>query len=89
MALTPKEQRRIRNGIEKVANEKGVSQTWSKAEVHAAVQAVEDRWDAAGTQIALSTDIEAAAPGVFTNPQKKHLAAFWLIMRGERERGLL
>lgn len=89
MDLTDQEKRRLRNAIEKVANDKGTSQTWSKSEINAAVQAIEDRWDAPVTQSALSSDIEGAAPGVFTNAQKKHLAAFWLIMRGERERGLI
>jgi hypothetical protein len=89
MALTAKEARRIRNAVERVANEKGVAQTWTKGEIDAAVEAIESRWDAAGTQSALSSDIETAAPGVFTVPQKKYLAAFWLIMRGAREKGAI
>lgn len=89
MALTRQEKRRIRNAVERIANDKGVSQTWSKPEIDAAVEAIESRWDAAGTQNAIASDMEAAAPGVFTNAQKKYLAAFWLIMRGERERELI
>jgi len=89
MAFSSEELRRVRNAVEKVANDKGVPQTWSKPEINAAIQAIEDRWDAAGTQAALSADIEAAAPAVFTAAQKKYLAAFWLIGRGQRERGLI
>ena len=89
MALTPQERRRLRNAVEKVSNDKNVPQTWTKNEINAAVEAIEDRWDAVGTQIAIGNDMEAAAPGVFTNAQKRYLAAFWLILRGERERGLI
>jgi len=86
MALSKLEKRRIRNAVERVANDKNVPQTWSKPQIDAAVEAIESRWDTPGTQTALGNDMEAAAPGVFTNAQKKYLAAFWLIMRGERER---
>ena len=89
MALSNQERRKIRNAVERIANSKSVPITWEKPEINAAVEAIETRWDAPGTQSALSSDIETAASGVFTNAQKKHLAAFWLIMRGERERKLI
>ena len=89
MALTAQEETGIRNAIEKIAYEKGVPVTWVKSEINGAVGAIEDRWDAASTQTALSNDIEAAAPGVFSNAEKKYIAAVWLIMRGKREREAL
>ena len=89
MALTPQEQRRVRNAVELISNRKGVSQHWSKTQINAAVESLDDRWDAVATQTVLSSGIEAAAPGVFTNPEKKYITAFWLILRGERERELI
>ncbi len=89
MALTPLERRKIRNSVERTTNAKGVQQTWTKPQIDAAVEAIEARWDATSTQNAIRSDIEAAAPGVFTRGQKKHLVAFWLILRGGRERGAL
>jgi len=51
----------------------GEAGAWSKAQIGAAAQAVEDRLEQAGTQTAISNDIEAAAPGVFTGAQKRKL----------------
>ena len=52
-------------------------QTWTKAQVNAALQALEDRLRLAGTQTTLSNDIEAAAPGIFTIQQKQTLFGVW------------
>ena len=87
--MTAQEKRRIRNAVERVSNEKGVPQKWKKPEINAAIEAIEARWDAASTQSALASDMEAAAPGVFSNAEKGYLAAFWLIARGARERELI
>lgn len=48
--------------------------TWTKPEINAAVQAVEDRLVASKSVIA--GDIETAAPGLFNGPQKKAIAAY-------------
>ena len=83
--LTEQERRWVRNRVEVIANQRNVPITWLKSQINAGIQAIEDRWEAPGTQTALSNDIEAAAPGVFTAAEKKYLAAFWLIQKGRRE----
>lgn len=83
--LTDAERTWLRNQVERAAVRKGVEPHWLKDQLEAAAQAIEDRWDAAGTQTAISNDIEGAAPGVFSAAEKKYVAAFWLIMRGRRE----
>lgn len=52
-------------------------QSWTKAQANAALQAIEDRLRLAATQTALSADIELAAPGVFSGPQKQLLFGVW------------
>ena len=51
----------------------GIGINYTKAQVNAALQAVEDRLTSAGTKTALSADIETAAPGVFTAAQKREI----------------
>lgn len=47
---------------------------WTKAQVNAAVQAVEDRLVA--SKAVIGADIETAAPGKFDAAQKKAIAAY-------------
>lgn len=55
---------------------------YRKAQVNAAVQAVEDWFEA--NQPALGTAIETAAPGVFSAAQKRLLVRAWLLSKFER-----
>lgn len=50
---------------------------WTKAQVNAALQAVEDRLTANATRNAIASDIEAAAPGVFSAQEKATLFGVW------------
>ena len=55
---------------------------YSKSQINAALQAVENWFNKAAIQISLSTDIDAAiAPMVLTNAQKKKLVKAWLMYR--------
>lgn len=49
----------------------GRNPTWTKAQVNAAAQAVEDLLEQASTQTAINNAIEAAAAGVFNAAQKR------------------
>ena len=61
-----------------------VAVNYTKAQVNAALQAVED-WMEATARAEIATAIELAAPGVFTGPQKKSI--FRWFMRQKFERG--
>lgn len=50
---------------------------YTKAQVNAALQAIEDRVQLAATKTAISNDIEAAAPGVFSAGEKTTLFGIW------------
>lgn len=58
--------------------------TWTKPQVNAALQAIEDRVRLAATQTAISNDIEAAAPGVFNAAQKARLFGVWCVSAAAR-----
>lgn len=60
------------------------TQTWTKAQVNAALQAIEDRIRLAGTQNTIAGDIEAAAPGVFSAGQKATLFGVWCLSAARR-----
>jgi hypothetical protein len=60
------------------------SVTWTKAQVNAAIQALEDWFDTTGRAGAAAA-IESAAPGVFTNAQKKLIGKYWLAQKSGRE----
>ena len=68
--LTVTELAKIRRALSRGA---GVSETWVKAEVNAASQAIEDRLQS--SKPTLNADIETAAPGVFNNTQKRLIFA--------------
>lgn len=59
--------------------------TWTKAQVNAAFQALEDTFSSAGVQNAFSSAIDTAlSPATATNAQKRALIKFWLRNRFER-----
>lgn len=51
--------------------------TWVKADVNAAAQALEDWWETTARGLA-GAEMESAAPGKFSNAQKKLIGKFWL-----------
>lgn len=53
------------------------TQTWSKQDFKAGVQAIEDFMLQSSTKTALLNAVEAAAPGAFTNQQKQDLFVMW------------
>jgi len=57
---------------------------FTKTQVNAALQAIEDRLRAAATQTALSNDIEAVAPGAFSAGQKSTLFGVWCVSAARR-----
>ena len=83
--LTSTELAAVRRRVAAKANEKGVPIHWVKGQINAALQAIEDRWEAASTKTATSNDIEAAAPGVFNVAEKKFLVGYWLEDKARRE----
>jgi hypothetical protein len=60
------------------------TQTWTKAQVNAALQAIEDRVQLTATKNAIAGDIEAAAPGVFDASQKQLLFGIWCYSAARR-----
>jgi len=56
---------------------------WRKANVNAALQAIETWFEA--NRASLGAAIETAAPGYFNATQKKQLVAFWLGQKCRRE----
>ena len=69
------------------ANDKEAS-SWTKAQIYAAFQAVETRLEASATQTAISGDIETAAPGVFSAPQKRLIFLIVCLLKA-RQVGLI
>lgn len=57
---------------------------YTKPQVNAAIQALEDWWETSG-RAAAGAAIEAAAPGIFTAPLKKEIGKAWLRQKAERE----
>ena len=74
-------------GIElmRIINNNTAEQSWTKPQIRAAFQAIEDRVLAPGTKQAIANDIEAAAPGVFTGPQKELLFMAWTTIYARRQ----
>jgi hypothetical protein len=60
--------------------------TWNSTIIDAALQAVEDYFEATA-KAGLNSAIETAAPGVFTGPQKKLLIAYFIMQKASREGG--
>jgi len=57
--------------------------TWTKPQANAALQAVEDWFEA--NRAALGAAVEAAAPGVFGAAHKRALLKYWLRQKFGRE----
>ena len=57
--------------------------TWTKPQINAALQAIEDWFEA--NRASLGAAIEAVAPGLYTAPRKKRLVAYWLRQKFVRE----
>ena len=57
--------------------------TWTKPQINAALQAIEDWFEA--NRVALGAAIEAAAPGLYNATRKKRLVAYWLRQKFVRE----
>ena len=85
MPLTAIDKTEVRQRIARIATRKGVAVHWLKSQINAAMDAIDARWDAVGTQSAVNLDIETAAPGVFTTAEKRFLRTAWLIHRGNQE----
>lgn len=58
---------------------------YSKPQVNAMLQAIEDWFSKAAVQASLNTDIEAVAPGAFTATQKRRAIKYWLRHRFGKE----
>lgn len=65
---------------QRIAKETDV--TWLKPQINAALQAIEDKWEA--DRAGYAAAIEAAAPGVFTLAQKKLLGKHWLQLKSSK-----
>jgi|KBSMisStaDraftv2_1062788.scaffolds.fasta_scaffold01978_23 Mlc titration factor MtfA (ptsG expression regulator) len=74
-------------GIElmRIINNNTDVQTWTKPQIRAAFQSIEDRVLAPGTKQAIANDIEAAAPGVFNAQMKEMLFMAWTTMYARRQ----
>lgn len=60
------------------------TQTWTKPQVNAALDALDDWFETSG-RAAAGAAIEAAVPGVFTGPQKRVIGKYWLATRSGLE----
>lgn len=83
--LTNQEEDKIRNVIERKANEAGVPITWVKAQLNNAAQAIEDVITGRAAAISLAIDT-AMSPIVLTNPQKRFLVGKVLETKFQRDR---
>ena len=62
----------------------GETVVWTKPQLNAALQAIEDWYET--NKVAIGTAIDVAtAPLVFTAAQKKKLGAYWLLQKASRE----
>ncbi len=61
------------------------TQSWTKPQVNAALQAIEDLMVQPSTRTAVSNAIEAAAPSVFDVAQKELLFAVWSLTYARRQ----
>lgn len=78
--LTPEEladlRRRVRRSVGDVS--------WTKPQINAALQAIEDWFELNRTLIVAAIDT-ASNPFTFTGPQKKALVAYWMLQKFGRE----
>ena len=66
------------------AAERNLTVHYTKVQLNAARQADEDRRQLAATKMVLSTDIEAAAPGVFSAGEKQTIFGLWCLTAARR-----
>jgi len=78
--LTDLEKQELRSALNRNLD----TQTWTRAQVDAALQAVEDRMGLASTSTAIGGDIETVAPGVFNAAQKQLLFGVWCVSAARR-----
>lgn len=79
--LTEGQKTELRNLMAKVES----PQTWTKAQLGAALQAVEDLMQLNATKTSISNAIEGAAAGVFTAAQKNKIFAIWAVTFAVRQ----
>lgn len=79
--LTVTQLTEIRQGA---ATNGGTTVNYTRAQINAAVQAIEDYFEDTA-RAGFGAAIEAAAPGVFTNAQKKKIGKYWLLQKYGRE----
>lgn len=58
--------------------------TWSKADIHAAIQVVEDWYEDDKTTVSSQIDT-ATSVGLFTNAQKKLIGALFMALKAPKE----
>lgn len=74
----------LRNDCEKSILAGALALNYTKAQINASLQALENYFEAT-TRAGFGTAIENAAPGVFNANQKKRLAAFYIRQKCLRE----
>lgn len=74
----------LRQGITASTEKAGVAVNYSKAQMNAAIQAIEDYFENTA-KAGFGSSIEAAAAGVFNNAAKKRIIAHWLRQKFVRE----
>lgn len=83
--LTSDELTAIRREVARGLQATGTPINFTKAQVNAAIQALEDWFEA--NRAAASTAINnATSPFVFTNAQKKQIMAYWLQLKFGKEK---
>lgn len=86
--LTNDEKRKIRNAVERKANENDIPISWVKGAINEAAQAIEDAISDPAFQISVSDDIDTATSAysiTFTNQEKKWLFAFVCDLKFRRD----
>ena len=74
--LTTKQLAENRQGVQS----EGDVATWVKADLNAALQAIEDEWGAIQAELSTAIDV-ATSPLVFSNAMKKKIGKYWLKQR--------
>lgn len=69
---------------QRVAATGAIPVTYTKPQINAAVQAVEDYFETTA-RAGISAAIEAVEPGTFTAAQKRQIAKMWLFQKYGRE----
>ncbi len=72
----------LKQGMNRLARDSAVV-TWQKSHIKTAFQAIEDWFEA--NKGGAGSAIETAAPGKFTNAQKKKIGGIWMLRKANRE----